>query len=73
MIEIGFDKELKRKADRISNLILYSDLSIADISIEINKIREEISNYAPEYSDLFEMIYVSRFNRLWEQWREEKE
>lgn len=73
MIETGFDKELKRKADRISNLILYSDLSIADISMEINKIREEISNYAPEYSDLFEMIYVSRFNRLWEQWREEKE
>jgi len=64
-------EELKRGADRIASLILYSDLPWVDIAIEIEKLRERCSEIDPEHLDLFENLYESRFHRLWEQWREE--
>jgi len=68
-----FHEEIKSKADKISNLILYSDLDFVDIAIEVENLREELKQEAPEYIDLFEMIYVSRFTRLWEQWGKDNE
>jgi hypothetical protein len=64
-------EELKRGADRIASLILYSDLPWVDIAIEIEKLRERCMEIDPEHLDLFENLYESRFHRLWEQWREE--
>jgi hypothetical protein len=61
---------LRRAADRISSLILYSDYPWVDIAIEIEKLREMVAEEFPDKMELFEHLYVSRFERLWEQWRE---
>ncbi len=67
-----FAEEIKRRADRISSLILFSDVAWVDIAIEIENLREWCKARFPEKSSLFEMIYVKRFQRLWEQWRREE-
>ena len=63
---------LKRKADRISFLIVASDYPEIDLQIEEENLREECERLYPESMDLFEMVYDSRFDRLWEQFREEE-
>lgn len=60
---------LKRSSDRICNLILHSDMEWVDIAIEIEKMRQICEEEAPEKIELFEQLYVSRFQRLWDQWR----
>jgi len=62
-------QELQLGADRITNLILHTELEWIDILIEIDSLRERCRDRAPEKLPLFEAIYVSRFSRLWEQWR----
>jgi hypothetical protein len=61
---------LKRESHRVCSLILNSDLEWIDIAIQIGQMRERCATEAPEKLDLFEAVYVGRFNRLWEQWRE---
>lgn len=63
--------ELQRMADRVCTLILSSDLPPIDIEIEKNKVRERCLELYPDREWLFEMIYESRFERLWEQFRRE--
>ena len=65
-------EEMSRESDRIVNLILYSSLPRIDIEIEIEKFREECLRRYPGSDDLFEMIYASRFRRIWEQWEKER-
>lgn len=65
-----FAEELQRRANRISSLILYSDIPWVDIAIEIQNLRQWCEEQAPDKVELFDYIYVSRFHRLWEQWRE---
>ena len=67
-----FAQALQRRADRISALILFSDLPWVDIAIEINNLREWCRGQRPEKSELFEWVYVSRFKRLRDQWREDE-
>ena len=64
-----FAEEMKRRADRISSLILFSDFPWIDIAIEIENLREFCREEAPEKLELYEHLYVNRFQRLWEQWR----
>jgi hypothetical protein len=40
-----------------------------DISIQIDGLREEGRKLFPLKMDLFEMVFVHRFHRLWRQWR----
>lgn len=61
--------ELKRMADRVAFLIVSSDYSGIDIEIEKGKVREKCQEFFPDRMDLYEMIYESRFERLWEQFR----
>ncbi|MBI3736489.1 hypothetical protein HY256_08250 [Candidatus Sumerlaeota bacterium] len=61
--------ELQLGADRISNMILHSDVDWIDIEIQINELREFCRERAPEKVPLFDGIYGRRFLRLWEQWR----
>jgi hypothetical protein len=61
--------DLKRRADRISSLIVASDYPDVDIDIEIRNLREWCQTHIPERMDLFELIYVNRFQRLREQFR----
>jgi hypothetical protein len=64
-------REFQRRADYICLLILSSDLPEVDIEIEKNKLRAEVEDQWPEQLRLYEMIYESRFDRLWKQWRQD--
>ncbi len=56
-------------ADWVCVLILSTDLPAVDIEIEKNKVRERCLHYYPDREDLYEMVYESRFQRLWDQFR----
>jgi hypothetical protein len=62
-------REFQRMADRVSVLILSTDLPEADIAIEKAKVRERFAQLYPDRMDVFEMVYESRWRRLWEQFR----
>ena len=62
-------RELQRRADRVSFLIVASDLPAIDVVIEIRNLREFAQENFPDRVALFERIYESRFRRLWEQFR----
>ena len=66
-------RELQRMADRVCTLILSSDLPAVDIAIERNKVRERCLELFPDQEDLFDIIYESRFDRLWDQFRAQEE
>lgn len=58
--------ELQRMADRVSVLIFNTaDLPAIDIEIEKNKVREQCLELYPDRDWLYDMIYESRFDRLW--------
>jgi hypothetical protein len=59
--------ELQRRADRVTSLILFSDYPDVDIEIEIINLRRWCAERWPDRLELFEMLYVSRFRRLREQ------
>jgi hypothetical protein len=56
------------QADAISHLIVNTDLPWIDVSIQIEQLREEARRLWPQQSELFDLIYQSRFDRLWQQW-----
>ncbi len=60
---------LQRRADRICSLILMSDVSDADIVVERSLLYSEMAREHPEEIELYDLIYESRFDRLWEQFR----
>ncbi len=64
-----FSETLKMKADRISTLILMTEMPESLIIREINKLHEFCCRLHPDKAELFELIYVRRFLRLWEQFR----
>ncbi len=66
-------QDIQRLADRVCVLILSSDLPAIDIEIEKNKVRERCLELYPDREELYEMIYESRFQRLWDQFRGEAE
>jgi hypothetical protein len=47
----------------------------ADVDVEIaqNRVREKCLELFPDKLELFEMIYESRFKRLWEQFRRNRD
>jgi len=63
---------LAREADRIVTLILHSDLPRVDVDIQIANFREACLRQFPDGEALFDMIYASRFERIWEQWADER-
>ena len=63
--------QLQRTADRVCVLILSSDLPAIDIEIEKSKVCDRCLELYPDGGPLYEMIYESRFDRLWEQFRGE--
>ena len=60
---------LQRMADRVCSSIVASDLPEVDIELEIEKVRRKCQQLFPDKTELFEMIYDSRFRRLREQFR----
>ena len=65
-------EELKRMVERVCALIVSTDIPEVDIEIEKEKVRERPSRLFPDRMNLYEMIYESRFKRLWEQFRSPK-
>jgi len=65
-------ERLQRAADRICVLILSSDLPETDILIERSRLRALCEELFPGKEELFDMIYESRFDRLWEQFRNDR-
>jgi hypothetical protein len=61
--------ELKRRANRISVLIVSSDYPDIDVEIEIQSLRRWCREHLPDRVELFDMVYVARFRRLMEQFR----
>jgi len=68
--ETRYLRAFQRKADVISRLIVNTDLPWVDILIEIEKLRREAERLFPQKTDLFDLVYVSRFERLRKQWRQ---
>jgi hypothetical protein len=65
-------EQLAREADRIVNLILHTSMPRVDIEIQIQNLREKFLRRYPEAADLFEMVYASRFRRIWDQWEADR-
>jgi len=65
-------RAFQQEADEISRLILDTDLPWIDIQLQIEKLRLRAESLFPRRKELFERIYVARFNRLWEQWRSDE-
>lgn len=61
--------ELKRLADRICFYIVSTDYQAPDIKIEASKAKRRCEELFPGKSSLFDLIYGSRFRRLWNQFR----
>lgn len=65
-------RSFQSKADSISRLILDTDLPWVDVAIQIEHLRAEALRLWPRKGLLFDLVYESRFKRLWEQWRQEE-
>lgn len=62
-------QRLQRAASRVCTLILREDYPAIDVEIAKEEVRRLAEELFPDRMDLYEMIYESRFRRLWEQWR----
>lgn len=65
--------EIQKSADDISAKIVSGEYSRVDFEIAKEKLRQRCEEYFPQKMYLFDMIYESRFKRLWEQFRNESE
>ena len=61
--------ELARLADRVSILVLADWYPEIDVTLAVENLREAAAEMFPGREELFEMVYMSRFRRLWEQFR----
>ena len=66
-------RQLQREAERIASLIVASDYAAIDVVIEVRKLKQYADARFPGRSGLFEMVYGSRFRRLWAQFRQQQE
>ncbi len=62
-------RRFQRRVDRLSFLIVATDISVRDINIERLFLRTEAARLFPERFRFYEMLYESRFQRLVEQFR----
>ncbi len=62
-------RRFQRRVDRLCFLIVATDCPAREIAIERLHLRTEAARLFPEKYHLYDMIYESRFRRLWEQWR----
>jgi hypothetical protein len=62
-------RRFQRRVDRLSFLIVATDVSERDIAIERLFLRTEAARLFPERFHFYKMLYESRFQRLLEQFR----
>ena len=63
-------EELRGMADKVCYLILNTDYPRIDVEIAAGEIKARCQELFPDKTGLYGMIYESRFQRLWEQFRE---
>ncbi|MBI3089980.1 MAG: hypothetical protein HYY96_04885 [Candidatus Tectomicrobia bacterium] len=66
-------RQLRTATERVCTLILLTDMPAVDIAIERQEARELCAELFPDRLDLYDLIYESRFDRLWEQFRDPEE
>ena len=62
-------RRLQRRADRLCFLIVATDIPERDVNIERLFLRTEAARLFPSQLSVYDMIYESRFRRLWQQFR----
>lgn len=62
-------RAMQRRADRIVALILGGEFPAVDVAIAIRGLRHYVEAHLPGRVGLFDMVFVSRFERLWSQFR----
>jgi hypothetical protein len=62
-------RTLQRKADRVASMIVTSSYSDLACALAERELRMECLRLCPDRMELFELVYVSRFRRLREQFR----
>jgi hypothetical protein len=62
-------RELKTIVDRVCFFIVSTDYQAADVKIEASNARRRCEELFPGKGHLFDLIYGSRFKRLWSQFR----
>ena len=62
-------RTLQRQADRICEMIVSEEAAPIDIEIQQAALREAFARAFPDKQMLYQLIYESRFRRLWQQFR----
>ena len=62
-------KEIQDDAQVICLLILDDNTKEVDIEIAKSNLKEKVERYFPDKLETYRMIYESRFQRLWDQFR----
>jgi len=63
-------RELSRAVDYISYLIVSTDTPKVDIEIKSAELKRRCIELFPDKGHLFDLLYKSRFRRLWDQFRD---
>ncbi|MBI4358629.1 MAG: hypothetical protein HY584_04950 [Candidatus Omnitrophica bacterium] len=64
-------REIQRDAQVICQMILDEGRQAVDIEIAKARLEEKVRKFFPDKIETYRMIYESRFNRLWNQFRAE--
>ena len=64
-------RQLQAQADRICEMIVSGEVPHVDIEIQQANLREAVARVFPDKLALYQLIYESRFRRLWQQFRHE--
>ena len=62
-------RALQRQADRICEMIVSGDIQAIDIEIQQQALRDAVARAFPDKQALYQLLYESRFRRLWQQFR----
>ena len=64
---------IRIEADRIVSMILQPDMPRVDIEIAVRTFRSSVLEEFPGREELFDALYLSRFRRIWDQFRKSGE
>jgi len=63
-------RTLQQQADRICEMIIAGELPAIDIEIQQERLRRVAAQLFPDQQALYQLLYESRFRRLWQQFRQ---
>ena len=62
-------RALQRQAERIYEMIVLGDVPLVDLEIAQEALRQAVARAFPEKAALYQLLYETRFRRLWQQFR----